>query len=71
MFEVILLFVGVIIGVVIKTVFASKPIGCIRIDNSDPNSEPYLFLELEPGGIEKIRKSQKIVLKTNIKNYIA
>lgn len=41
--------VGIIIGLVVGTLIFRRrhiPVGELRIDRSDPTSEPFLFLEL-------------------------
>ena len=41
--------VGIIIGLVVGTLIFRRryiPVGDLRIDRSDPTSEPFLFLEL-------------------------
>lgn len=44
--------------------------GTLREDHSDPTEAPYLFLELEPGGFEKIHKYQTVTFKVKIENYL-
>lgn len=45
-------------------------VGTLREDRSDPNEAPYLFLELEPGGMEKIHRYKTVTLRVRIENYI-
>lgn len=43
------LIIGIIIGLVVGTLIFRRrhiPVGELRIDRSDPTSEPFLFLEL-------------------------
>lgn len=48
--ELIILVIGILIGLFIERyIFQEKPIGSLRVDQSDPDSGPYLFLELDPG----------------------
>ena len=54
-----------------RFIFKDKPIGSLRVDQSDPDSEPYLFLELDPGGMNDIYKKQSVRLRVKIKNYIS
>lgn len=69
---IILLIVGILIGLLIsKIIFRDKPIGSLRVDNSDPDSEPYLFLELYNGGLQKIQKKQYVRLNVKIKKYVS
>lgn len=44
---VIALFIGCVIGALIRGVWPKKKtLGTIRVNNSDPDEPPYLFLEL-------------------------
>lgn len=47
----------------------NKLIGTLRLDTSDDT--PYLFLELEEGGMDKIKKNKFVVLKVSLENYIS
>lgn len=68
----ICLIVGILIGLLIsKFIFRDKPIGSLRIDSSDLDSGPYLFLEVDPGGMSDIYKKQRVCLRIKIKNYIS
>ena len=43
--------IGIVIGVVIgRQVFRRDVVGSLRVDQSDPDSGPYLFLELSHKG---------------------
>lgn len=62
------LLVGILIGLLVsRFIFKDKPIGSLRVDQSDPDSEPYLFLELDPGGMNDIYKKQSVRLRVKIK----
>ena len=66
------LLAGILIGLLVsKFVFKDKPIGSLRVDKSDPDSEPYLFLELDAGGMSDIYKKQSVRLRVKIKIYIS
>lgn len=66
------LLAGILIGLLVsKFVFKDKPIGSLRVDKSDPDSKPYLFLELDAGGMSDIYKKQSVRLRVKIKNYIS
>ncbi len=66
------LLVGILIGLLVsRFIFKEKPIGSLRVDQSDPDSEPYLFLELDQGGMNDIYKKQSVRLRVKIKNYIS
>lgn len=70
------LIVMFLIGLATGFIFAeirsrSKPIaGVLRIDNSDPEDGPYLFLELSISP-EKFEESSKLIFKVNHSNYIS
>ena len=67
-----LTMLGIIIGIVFgRQVFRRDVVGSLRIDQSDPDSGPYLFLELSHKGADAIYKKRYVVLKVNIKNYIS
>ena len=70
--ELIILVIGILIGLFIERyIFQEKPIGSLRVDQSDQDSGPYLFLELDPGGANEIHKKQRVSLRVEIKNYIS
>lgn len=64
--------IGIVIGVVIgRQVFRRDVVGSLRVDQSDPDSGPYLFLELSHKGANVIYKKKYVVLKVNLKDYIS
>lgn len=70
-----LFLIGVLIGAVsgcgLSVALRTKTVaGTLREDRSDPNEVPYLFLELEPGGMEKIHRYKTVTLRVRIENYI-
>lgn len=49
-----------------------KAIGTLRVDQSDPDDGPYLFLELNsPDATDVIMHSQQVVFDVNVENYIS
>lgn len=48
----------------------NKVAGVLRIDDSDTECEPYVFLELTDDPIN-LRKYDKVTFKVNTENYIA
>lgn len=63
---------GIVIGIVLGwQIFRRCVVGSLRVDQSDPDGGPYLFLELSHEGAEKIYKKRYVVLKVNIKDYIS
>jgi hypothetical protein len=70
--RVIILLIGILIGILIaRFIFRDKPIGSLRVDQSDPDSGPYLFLELSPGGADEIYKKKYVSLQVDLKDYIS
>ena len=66
------MIVGIIVGVVFgRRVFRKNVVGSLRVDQSDPDSGPYLFLELSHKGANAIYKKKYVVLKVNLKDYIS
>ena len=66
------LLIGIMVGVLLsRFIFREKPVGSLRVDESDPDSGPYLFLELDAGGMSDIYKKQSVRLRVKIKNYIS
>lgn len=64
--------IGIVIGVVIgRQVFRRDVVGSLRVDQSDPDSGPYLFLELSHKGANAIYNKKYVVLKVNLKDYIS
>ena len=72
----ILLFIltgvlGIFVGFVLHSFFTHKnPVGTLRIDNSDPDDGPYLFLELEADP-SILNHNDYIMLKVDRTNYIS
>jgi hypothetical protein len=66
------LIVGVIIGVLIMSIFQwvnRKPIGNLRVDRSDEYDGPYMFLELNVP-IEEIMVKNTVVMNVVVKDFI-
>ena len=69
--EIILILVGIVIGIgLAMIIFKVYFIGTLRIDKSDPNEEPYMFLELDKCTGD-ISTKKYVVLKVSTKNYIS
>lgn len=61
---------GLITGVVIGTVMTCKSsIGKLRIDKSDREDGPFMFLE-QSKSIDKIKNKSYIILKVKSENFI-
>lgn len=66
------LMIGIMVGVLLsRFIFREKPVGSLRVDESDPDSEPYLFLELDRSGADAIYKQRYVRLRVELKNYIS
>ena len=66
--------IGVIIGVFVGFIAATviikaRSIGSLKINNSDPDDAPYLFLELSEDVNNLFHKSY-VVMKVDIRNDI-
>ena len=62
---------GLIVGIIVAMfIFRQKPVGTLRIDNSDPDG-PYPFLELPPDGLYVIQSKNRVVLNVSTENYIS
>lgn len=66
--------IGTIVGVVLTTIVTlilqhHRTVGNLREDRSDPDS-PYLFLELTPGGYDKLHKLSRVELNVLLKDYL-
>lgn len=69
---IIVLLIGVVIGMLVsRFVFREKSVGSLRVDESDPDSGPYLFLELDRSGADAIYKKRYVHLRVELKNYIS
>lgn len=62
---------GVIAGVggAILVLLKTKG-GTLRIDRSDPDSEPYMFLELTES-LPSVMRKKYVVFRVNLENYIS
>ena len=69
----VILWIAISFGIgVLLTAFSLHHllIGNLRIDQSDPEDGPYLFLELKKG-VGSFKSKRYVILKVNIKNYIS
>ena len=64
------LICGIGIGRYLMKGGKEETIGTLRLDRSDPDEPPYLFLELDRGGMETIHRKKTVQLRVNLKDYI-
>lgn len=70
----LLFTVGLVIGILtgsVVTSIISKPkvAGTLRVDTSDPEDGPYMFLELTTD-IQEVYKADKLTFKVKIEDYV-
>ena len=64
MWLVVCLMIGIVVGCSLSYVkYHKKPVGTLKVDRSDPTEAPYLFLEMEPGGMDEINKSTSVLFE--------
>ena len=64
------LAIGIIIGVLLGVVlFRRRPLGNLRVDRSDPTSEPLLFLELGTD-VRTIMRKKQVVFKVRVEDFL-
>ena len=67
---IIAFLVGVLIGTIIYAIAVkTASVGTLRIDQSDPDDSPYLFLELK--NTNAIFSKKYVTMKVELKNYIS
>lgn len=60
---------GIVIAILVVTLFKTKPSGFLRIDHSDPNEPLYLFLELTED-MSSVLSKETVVFRVKVKDYI-
>lgn len=67
---VLAIIAGIIIGAIITVViFSAISVGSLRVDQSIPEDEPYLFLELTKS-VSTILRKKFVVLKVRAEDFI-
>ena len=70
-FEVLLVLLGFVCGMVFFFIcLATRSIGTLRVDQSDPTEQPYLFLELDKP-VESVINEKYVIFRVNKKNFIS
>ena len=69
--------IGLALGIAIGAAFTfaicripKKRIGTLRVDQSDPDDEPYLFLELDVN-VDTVKKQKYVIFDVNVENYLS
>lgn len=64
------LAIGIIIGVLLGVVlFRRRPLGNLRVDRSDPTSEPLLFLELGTD-VRTIMRKKQVMFNVRVEDFL-
>ncbi len=68
--EIMITVVAVVIGFIVGRVLPrERPVGDLRVDHSDPDGGPYLFLELDTDVPTIMRKSH-VMLRVKVKDFL-
>ena len=71
MLEVLLVLLGFVGGMTVFLIcLATRSIGTLRVDQSDPTEQPYLFLELDKP-VESVINEKYVIFRVNKKNFIS
>lgn len=71
MLEVLLFLLGFMAGIVSFLVYLIvRSVGTLRVDQSDPTEQPYLFLELDKP-VESVINKKYVLFRVNKKNFIS
>ena len=70
-FEVLLVLLGFVGGMVFFLIcLVARSIGTLRVDQSDPTEQPYLFLELDKP-VESVINEKYVLFRVIKKNFIS
>lgn len=61
---------GYLCSVLTRRKTSENFVGTLRVDRSDPNEAPYLFLELDRGGMSKIYQNKIALFKVDLNSYL-
>lgn len=68
---IIAFLVGVLIGTILYAIaMKTASVGTLRIDQSDPEDSPYLFLELKKN-VNNIASNKYVIMEVKRENYIS
>lgn len=69
--EAILILLGMCLGVGLTIIFKRRrPVGTLRVDQSDSTEAPYLFLDLDEP-VNSFRREKYVTFKVRNENYIS
>lgn len=67
---IVIFLIGILAGCVVTLfIFRMRSVGSLRIDTSDPDDGPYLFLELSKD-VGVVYQRKYVTLKVNTKSFI-
>lgn len=68
---IIAFLVGVLVGTILYAIsIKTASVGTLRIDQSDPDDSPYLFLELKKN-VGNIASHKYVIMEVKRENYIS
>ncbi len=71
MMEVLLFLLGFMVGIISFLVYLIvRSVGTLRVDQSDPTEQPYLFLELDKP-VETVINKKYVLFRVIKKNFIS
>ena len=71
MLEVLLFLLGFMVGIASFLVYLIvRSVGTLRVDQSDPTEQPYLFLELDKP-VETVTNKKYVLFRVIKKNFIS
>ena len=71
MLEVLLILLGFVVGIVSFLIYLIvRSVGTLRVDQSDPTEQPYLFLELDKP-VETVINKKYVIFRVSQKNFIS
>ena len=71
MLEVLLFLLGFMVGIVSFLIYLIvRSVGTLRVDQSDPTEQPYLFLELDKP-VETVINKKYVIFRVSQKNFIS
>lgn len=63
--------IGLVVGIVAFAIGVTLLIvGDLRVDQSDKDDRPYMFLELSDGGYKKVMTKKFVLMRVVIRDYL-